>query len=72
MGWLDWMKERNRPALPKGSELDPKTHGHEKWKGIYAEIRRDEGLARLRDETGREPECDGLKVKRQPDRGLER
>ena len=55
MKFLDWMKDRNRLGLPKGSELDPKTHGHETWRGLQSEIESDTKLGRMRDETGREP-----------------
>jgi hypothetical protein len=56
MKFLDWMKDRNRLGLPKGSERDPKTYGHETWRGLQSEIESDTKLGRMRDETGREPE----------------
>jgi hypothetical protein len=54
MGLLDWIRNRNVPKAPE-PDLDPKAHGHESWKGVFAEIRGDEAPAKRLDETGREP-----------------
>ena len=61
MRLLDWINNRNRPDSSVASEFDPKTHGHKDWKGVFAEIRHDEALARVRDETGREPSSAAIK-----------
>jgi hypothetical protein len=37
-----------------------KEHGHKNIKGLFAEIRHDEALAKIRDATGREPEITKL------------
>lgn len=55
MKLLDWIRNRNRPESSVDSGFDPKAHGHKDWKGVFAEIRHDESLARLRNETGCEP-----------------
>ena len=56
MGFLDWLKGGNRKPVQQDPDFDPRVHGHESWKGVYAEIREDEALAKLRDNTGRERE----------------
>jgi hypothetical protein len=55
MKLLDWIKNRNRADSSVDSQFDPKAHGHENWRGVFAEIRHDESLARARNETGCEP-----------------
>ena len=55
MGMLDWINNRHRPDASIASGFDPKAHGHKDWKGVFAEIRHDEALARVRNETGCEP-----------------
>ena len=67
MGLLAWIRDRNRPKSPGDPDLDPKMHGHKTWKGVFAEIHKDEALAKLRHETGREPDCG--KQKGKPPRG---
>jgi len=59
MRLIDWIKNRGR-EIPKDPELDPRAHGHKTWKGVFTEMRHDEALAKLRDETGREPESNAL------------
>jgi len=66
MGVLDWIRDRNRPKSPGDPDLDPKTHGHKTWKGVFAEIHKDEALAKRRNESGREP--DGRNQKEKPGR----
>lgn len=56
---LDWIKERTGSFHP---ELDPRAHGHATWKEVYEEMRADERLAKLRDETGKEPESTNEKA----------
>ncbi len=61
MGLLDWIKSsRNRSALhAETSEdrvLNPREHGRASMRDLASEIHGDEALAKLRDETGREPE----------------
>jgi hypothetical protein len=59
---LDWIKERTGSYH---ENLDPRAHGHDTWAAVFNEIRQDEMLAKVRDETGKEPSNraleDGLK-----------
>jgi hypothetical protein len=55
MRLLDWIKNRNRPDPSTAPEFSPKEYGHSTWEGLWAEIRHDEALAKIRNETGREP-----------------
>ena len=59
-------------AQPRERDLDPKAHGHENWKSVFAEMRGDEALAKRRDETGREPESGDPKTKPGRGRSMER
>jgi hypothetical protein len=55
MGLIDWVKRRN-----VGHELAKqfaREHGHESFESLASEIRQDEKLAKVRNATGREPEC---------------
>ena len=62
--FLDWIKERTGTFHP---DLDPRAHGHETWKGVSNELREYEALAKVRDETGKEPaRRDQKTVKRPP------
>ena len=61
MGLLDWIKRERKGASKDtrgadAAEFDIRQHGHTSLRGLAEEIRRDERLAKLRDETGREPE----------------
>lgn len=60
MGLLDFI--RNRKSAPENADPDPRAHGHATWKGVFDEIRGDEALAKLRNETGQEPESPGKQV----------
>ena len=62
MGFLDWM--RNRNGQKPDPDLDPRTHGHNTWQGVFDEIRQDEALAKIRDQTGREPETPAKTIRR--------
>ncbi len=69
MGLFDFMKGRGgKSDPPQDPDFDPKIHGHKTWGGVYAEIRADEASAKLRNETGREPECTPLKEAAPPSR----
>ncbi len=72
MGLLDWVKNRNRSKIPVEPGFDPREHGHKTWKGVFAEIRHDEALAKRRDATGREPESSHPKVKADRGKSVER
>ena len=61
MGLLDWIREKRKGAAQyqgggDAPQFDLREHGHTSLAGLAAEIRRDERLAKERDETGREPE----------------
>lgn len=66
---LDWIKERTGRFH---ADLDPRAHGHETWKGVSNEIREDEALAKVRNETGKEPAGRGQKTVKRPPPSWER
>jgi hypothetical protein len=53
-------------------DLDPRAHGHKTWEGVFNEIREDEALAKVRDETGKEPKGNNVKTIRRPTPSWER
>jgi hypothetical protein len=77
VGLLDWIKSsRNRSAAHvKTTEeplLNPREHGHASMRDLASEVRGDEALAKLRNETGREPESGPKMPGRVRGRGMER
>lgn len=67
--FLDWIKERTGSFH---QDLDPRAHGHETWKGVSNEIRADEALAKVRNETGKEPQSPNQKTVKRPPPSWER
>ena len=71
MGLIDWIKNRGRQN-PADPEFDPRAHGHKNWKGVFAELRHDEAMAKERNLTGKEPECRASQAKVLSGPGIER
>jgi hypothetical protein len=67
MKFLEWIRQHREKAELKAFARE---HGHKSIEGLWAEIRHDEALAKIRDETGREPEC--RSPKKTPERDRER